>query len=1012
MPPRPARRNTRYPSREPEETTGATQISLVKPKLPPLKGTPSVRRQYTYGSGVEPPPRPGAGLQRMDLKNAVSQALAKRIDEDEEFVRPPIPKAAAPKPAAAKTDRTKKSKDDAARQAVTTATGHLAVGRDDDSSRSFGLESEYYDHATIEPGPSKPSQAPKKQQAAPKISLEPEEEESSDDDSLPSPDENEPRSSARLIENFDEIDTARQNSSQSSCPRGQRDSARLAEDLETRRDAAETARQSDSRSSRSWGQQKTSARSKESRDTQTAKSTTWAKQKPYPGADTEQQTGAGATLNDRRSSGKRSLFGQATSSGSDALNRARQIPDDPQQRDWEIQREISAAEAENARIHNMVERMAVDPWYYEWMRFRGWLRFILWPPYWFRRGDRDPFDFTFDDDVDDSGEGPTEWIRLFYPTTYLRALKRWFDKIMDHVFNFIDHLSGIQLGQVRRSFAERIVWALALGGVALFLIISSGALRYVPEIPDIDSLKPSINWPSIDGFSAGKMIPSLSWPSLPLWPSWSRDDDEIPFYDPFAMDDVVIPDDHKRALDALKKQSEIHKKALKRLETILPRMVHMDLVNGRPSIKPEFWHALQDRLRESGSFLNMEKKSGNYEISSEQQWKAIVARLGKDPTFKGKLDGIVGNSIQDKLPNFWDTWFRNNNDVLEPLVEKAMAKKQTAGSGPAFDQKLSKIVSEELRKQNQTAVSRDDFLAHLRDDLTKHESEVEAEFSRLKSYMNDHIKESIRTAQMMAPQAMSDAEMKQLIRKIIYQTLTDGSLQAVSKSKINAHWNSNLKYQVNFFGTGAGASIETKYTAPLWNPYSTKAHEKEALALGLEGVHRRPPVQVLLPWQEEGDRWCGSHAEDVEGKPHGVGLSIQLGHRVIPENIAVEHIHPNATMDPDARPRHIEVFAAFEFKEDQELVRDYSSNKFPDHINGWDFNPSPLPDSFVKITQFEYQGDELNEGVHVHHINDEFANLGIPTDHVIIRALSNYGAPDHTCFYRVRLFGKRVDELE
>ncbi|UZP41581.1 hypothetical protein NXS19_009397 [Fusarium pseudograminearum] len=116
-------------------------------------------------------------------------------------------------------------------------------------------------------------------------------------------------------------------------------------------------------------------------------------------------------------------------------------------------------------------------------------------------------------------------------------------------------------------------------------------------------------------------------------------------------------------------------------------------------------------------------------------------------------------------------------------------------------------------------------------------------------------------------------------------------------------------------------------------------------------------------------------------------------------------------MDPDARPRHIEVFARFEVKEEQELVRDYSSNKFPENINGWNFNPSPLPESFVKITQFEYQGDELNEGVHVHHINDEFANLGIPTDHVIIRAMSNYGAPDHTCFYRVRLFGRPVDEL-
>lgn len=105
MPPRPARHTARYASREPEET-GGTQTSLVKPQLPHLRGTPSSRRQYTYGAAVEPPPRIGAGLQRMDLQSAVGKALAKHPDEDEEFVRPAIPKQTA-----AKADRGTTKKD-------------------------------------------------------------------------------------------------------------------------------------------------------------------------------------------------------------------------------------------------------------------------------------------------------------------------------------------------------------------------------------------------------------------------------------------------------------------------------------------------------------------------------------------------------------------------------------------------------------------------------------------------------------------------------------------------------------------------------------------------------------------------------------------------------------------------------------------------------------------------------------------------------------------------------------
>ena len=96
MPPRVARRSTRVSSREPESvTTREPQNTLVRPQLPTLEGTPSSRRQYTYGSGVEPPPRVGAGLQRMDLSNAVNQALTRGGDQEEEFARPAIPRSAA-----------------------------------------------------------------------------------------------------------------------------------------------------------------------------------------------------------------------------------------------------------------------------------------------------------------------------------------------------------------------------------------------------------------------------------------------------------------------------------------------------------------------------------------------------------------------------------------------------------------------------------------------------------------------------------------------------------------------------------------------------------------------------------------------------------------------------------------------------------------------------------------------------------------------------------------------------
>ncbi|RGP60220.1 spindle pole body-associated sad1 [Fusarium longipes] len=960
MPPKPTRRSTRYASREPDsERTGGVQTTLVRPQLPHLQGTPS-RRQYAYGSAVEPAPRVGAGLKSMHLSDAIAGALRNK-EGAEEFARPTEPRSTAGN--AARDTR-------APRQATTSATGHLAVGRDDDSSRSFGLESDLYDQAEIQA-----------------------EIQATQDSLLPPPEGRAPRASTQQVEDPDDTPPVvrrkvqlRQTSHEANETESRTRTERVTGSRPANTPAPERTRQNTNRSQ----VRRQSVSSDDFESDNRKPSRTYhngvIQSEPFPWPEDE-----------------------------DALNRARQIPSERQRLEEEIEREIAAATDDASYMRAMRRRYQflgaprpVKAWLYvpyDWL-------VSIWQ-YMFPNQDEHHRNLFVDEVV--GTDGPTEWRRLLYPMTYVRTLKWAFDNIIDYIIDLVDRLSGLQIRQLQTSAAERLLWILALGGFALFLLVSSGGLRYVPSIPtfpDIGSLKPSdMHWPSTDSFRFGNIIPSVSWPSM-SWPSGGKDDDDdFSFYDPFPADDIVIPDDHKMALDALKNQAEIHKKSLKRLETILPRIVQMDLVNGRPSIKPEFWHALKEHLKEDGSFLNLEKKNGNYEISSEKQWRAIVARLEKDPTFRVKLDTVADRSIENKLPSFWDTWFKNNNDVLEPFVEKALAKKQAAGSGAAFDRELSKIVGEELRKQNQTAVSRDEFLTHLRNDFAKHESEIEAEFTRLKSYMDEHIKESIRNAKMMAPQAISETEMRQLIRKIIYQTLTDGSLEAVAKSKIHAHWNTNLKYQVNYFGTGAGATIDTIFATPNWEPYkSPEFTDKQASALGIEGIILRHPIEALRPWQDEGDRWCGAHGTDKQGRTHGVGLSVRLGHTVIPENIVVEHIHPNSSTDPDARPRHIEVFARFDFKEDQEHVRDYSSIKFPENINGWNFNPAPLPTSFVKITQFEYQADELNEGVHVHHINDEFSNLGIATDHVIIRALSNYGAPDHTCFYRVRLFGQRVDE--
>ncbi|KAM0346724.1 hypothetical protein ACHAPU_005439 [Fusarium lateritium] len=1010
MPPRSARRSTRFTSREPEQGHAHdSPNALVRPQLPVLQGTPSSRRQYTYGSAVEPPPRVGAGLQRMDIQNAVNQALS-RPDDEEEFVRPTRPRSTI-----TRTENTA-NRDNASRLAPEAAQ-QLAPGRDDDSSRSFGLESDYYEDATIGPAPTSTLGA-ENRQAATKSSLRNQRGTTDERDLLSRPRDPPPPVTQ----------AGKNNDGQPTAAGTTRHTRQKSRDLDAAQPKKSTAPATGiSANTPALNRTRQNIIRPEVQKPQIVEDSP-EEESSNDGSEPERQPQGNARLaqsglfsgyrpasqvpfeDRRRPDNVGSLFSQGNvpKSRTSAIDRALRFPDDPRERDRLIQQEIQDTEDRLAR--GRAEREGMDHGHFQARTWQDWFmhRFAWLLSSWpfnllFRQHEADDF-LDFDDDEVNQG-GPTEWWRLLNPMTYLESVIWLVEKIIDHAINLIDRIAGIQ---VRNSWVENLLWTVTVGSVGLllgaFFMSGSTALRpSLPSFPEMGSIPTAnMHWPSSSGFVSriGNIIPSFSWPS------WEKEDDDATNpWDAFPIDNIAIPDNYKEALDELKKHANGQKKTLNKLKSVLPTIVHMDLVDGRPVIKQEFWHALQDLLKKDGSFLNLDQKHGNYEVSSEKQWRAIVSRLEKDSSFNKKLKTDVDHRIEDRLPNFWDTWFRNNNDVLQPLFEKAMAKKETAGSGAAFDRKLYKIVNEELNKYNSTAVSREEFLAHLKKDFSTHESDIKEQMASLESRMKSHIEESIRSARMLAPQGTSDNDMRQLIRDIVRQTLTDGTLAAAAKSNIHAHYNLDLKHQVNYFGVGAGATMDGRLSAPVWDPYKKGIATDVALRRGLSGLKPFPAVAALHPWQDEGDCFCASHVVDESGHPLGVVLSIHLGHLVIPENVVIEHIHPDATTDPDARPRHIEVLARFDDDEEFDIVRDFSMNQVTN--KGWNFHSPPPPhERFVTISQFEYQGDQLNEGVHVQRISSDFVNLGIPTYHIIIRALSNYGAKDHTCFYRVRLFGK------
>ena len=512
--------------------------------------------------------------------------------------------------------------------------------------------------------------------------------------------------------------------------------------------------------------------------------------------------------------------------------------------------------------------------------------------------------------------------------------------------------------------------------------------------------------------SIRNLVPTVTWPTRERW----VDIDDLWEDDGIAGDRIgKFLDRMEEEFLTLKRTGNMHAASLKKLENVVPSIVHMETRDGRPLVSQDFWHALRDLINADGGFLTFDKVGAEYEVSSEKQWKAIASRLVRDPTFTSKLDlslGEVEDRMGNKMTTFWDTWVKDNDEKITHMLGSAVDQVKSAGSQKEFEGRLEKIVKEQLsqmERQQGQVVTRDEFLRHLRNEFAAHRSEIRAELSELQPQLEQLIQHSLELATKDASPGVSQSDITSLVNGLIRKALADANLEAMARGKIHSHWDLELRNQVNYFAVGSGAVIDAKHSSAVYDPRGQGVVPADDYKHGLRDARPYPHIAALEAWQDEGDCWCAARSLNPRGNPHGATLAVQLSHLIIPQHLVVEHILPGATTQPGTRPKLVEVYADIADPATRERVRDFSAVYFPEDRNDWNFTPADFPASFVKISQFVYEGAELHDGVHVHRLNSELMGLRAETDHIIIRAVSNYGAKDQTCFYRVRMYGYNAE---
>ncbi|SPQ25312.1 2654d632-75fd-4703-9b81-b4387a13ca99 [Thermothielavioides terrestris] len=416
------------------------------------------------------------------------------------------------------------------------------------------------------------------------------------------------------------------------------------------------------------------------------------------------------------------------------------------------------------------------------------------------------------------------------------------------------------------------------------------------------------------------------------------------------------------------------------LKSVIPKVVSVRKdKSGKILIADEFWNALKERIQKDDSILSLDGKSR----ISEQHWKAIQQRL-KDAGLLAKPLSAddVSRIVDNSAPKSWENWLQKNERKVAEMLRQTLGKDAPKGT----------------KGGDETVVSRREFIRELTEQLEKNKNDMSTTMDSLRHELYGLVHE-VKTTALAG--GMSEADIKKLIKEIVDKEVARRYLDTASKTS-TASIDAALRRRVNHFSPGNGAQADIALSSPAFRLTAPRIGSKE----WLKSLPRQPqflgePLHALTPWSDPGHCWCAGT------RSHPATLAVRLRAFVVPQYVVLEHIDPGATADPGAMPRDVEVWAVFDEHARRERVLDWMAARFPDAVG----HPL-LAQGLAKIGQFTYEHRPQDGGVFVHKLADELLDqLGAATDLVMVRAVTNYGSEDHTCFYRVRLYGEPV-ELE
>lgn len=480
------------------------------------------------------------------------------------------------------------------------------------------------------------------------------------------------------------------------------------------------------------------------------------------------------------------------------------------------------------------------------------------------------------------------------------------------------------------------------------------------------------------------------------------------------------------------------------MRRILPELIaiNVDKSTNEWAVGDSFWFALDEQMKQGGlhhSILTLEKSADGSYLITDDHWDAILRRMQNDGgliadrstmedhdnvDYSDQITSVVERTVSQR----WEQWLKKNDDATKRVLgidREAMSAHYAELFGD-FEQKLLDRVRS--YNQEEQLVTKDDFIEKIKHVSNEYNVQIKAEMEAIQDqlrYAIDAAEQSKQTARV--PEGMSRDQVREMIDGAIQRAISDAQLESIAKGNIKGQVGTELSGHRNYFSAVRGAMIdhtlssstykwsnkgildmEESRTGSLFSLFSQKSTSVFRDGGNKAGIDYSPG-KVLEKWDEDGECWCAGHA-DSNNDSRVADLSILTTDTVIPQHLVVEHITASGSFDPEAMPKDLEVWIRTPSDRRRRSLLEWSTNIWSDARYG---NSARLmAKGFVKVGEFRYLNSVGKGEKQVFRLSEDLLDLDAQTQQVIVRSKSNYGAQDHTCFYRLQLFGKEGKALD